>query len=250
MHIDSLTRMAQDYLRTIFKVQEWSPQPVSINELAERMEVAASTASGNVRKLAADGLVQHQPYGGVELTVAGRAAAVQMARRHRLLETFLVERLGYSWDEVHDEAENLEHAVSDTFIERIEADLGFPTHDPHGDAIPDREGVMVATNASGLADVGAGGCGVITRISDDDPAVLRYLSGHGIAVGTHVRVLERHEGPGVVSVAVTSANDDAAAAGAHAALGAVATEERIDLGLAAARTIWLGADAHQSSVRT
>ena len=109
---------------------------------------------------------------------------------------------------------------------------------------------MVATNASGLADVGAGGCGVITRISDDDPAVLRYLSGHGIAVGTHVRVLERHEGPGVVSVAVTSADDDAAPAGARAALGAVATEERIDLGLAAARTIWLGADAHQSSVRT
>lgn len=233
MHIDSLTRMAQDYLRTIFKVQEWSPEPVSINELAERMEVATSTASGNVRKLAADGLVRHQPYGGVELTAAGRAAAVQMARRHRLLETFLVERLGYSWDEVHDEAENLEHAVSDTFIERLEADLGFPTHDPHGDAIPDRDGVMVATSARSLTEVGAGGCGVITRISDDDPAVLRYLSEHGLEVGTHLRVLKVPQGAGVIRI---EAHRDGA-------------PEHIDLGIAAAHTIWLASDEHRASIR-
>ena len=246
MHIDSLTRMAQDYLRTIFKVQEWSPEPVAITELAERMEVATSTASGNVRKLAADGFVQHQRYGGVELTAAGRSAAVQMARRHRLLETFLVERLGYSWDEVHDEAENLEHAVSDTFIERIEADLGFPTHDPHGDPIPDRHGVMVVTKTRELAEAGPGGCGVITRISDDDPQVLRYLTGHGIEVGTHVRVLDVQPGAGVVRIEV-----ERAGAPEHAAEPIVEqTAEQIDLGLAAAQTIWLAADPHRTSVRT
>ncbi|MGC0272534.1 metal-dependent transcriptional regulator [Pseudactinotalea sp. Z1739] len=240
MHIDSLTRMAQDYLRTIFKVQEWHPGPVAVNELAERMGVAASTASGNVRKLVADGLVAHKPYGGVELTPAGRRAAVQMARRHRLLETFLVERLGYSWDEVHDEAEHLEHAASDTFIERIEEDLGFPTHDPHGDAIPDRDGVMVATSARMLSEVESGACGTIARISDDDPAVLRYLTGHGIEVGTHLRVHDRQEGAGVVRIVAEPL---------RAAGGDDKPAERTDLGMVAARTIWLAADSHRASIR-
>lgn len=230
--------MAQDYLRTIFKVQEWSPAPVSVNELAERMGVATSTASGNIRKLATDGFVAHQPYGGVELTESGRRAAVQMARRHRLLETFLVERLGYSWDEVHEEAEELEHACSDLFIERIEADLGFPTHDPHGDAIPNRDGVMVATSAHSLAEVEPGGCGTITRISDDDPGVLRYLTGHGIGLGSHVTVRDRHDGAGVVSISRTTAD------------GAAAGEVALDLGLAAAQAIWLTADEHTATVAT
>jgi len=232
MHIDSLTRMAQDYLRTIFKVQEWSPEPVGINELAERMGVAASTASGNIRKLVADGLVEQKPYGGATLTPAGHAAAVQMVRRHRLLETFLVERLGYSWDEVHDEAENLEHAASDMFIDRIEADLGFPAHDPHGDVIPNRDGSMVTTPARALAQVEPDSCGRITRISDDDPEVLRYLTGHGIDVGSHVRVLDRHEGAGVLRIERDG----------H--------EEPIDLGLAAAEAIWLAADDHRASITT
>lgn len=232
MHIDSLSRMAQDYLRTIFKVQEWSSEPVGINELAERMGVATSTASGNIRKLVADGLVEQKPYGGATLTPAGHAAAVQMVRRHRLLETFLVERLGYSWDEVHDEAENLEHAASDTFIDRIEADLGFPTHDPHGDVIPDRDGVMQPTSARALAQAEPGSCGRVSRISDDDPEVLRYLTGHGIDVGTHLRVLDRHEGAGVLRLE----RDGGPAP--------------IDLGLAAAEAIWLAADDHRASVTT
>lgn len=250
MHIDTLTRMAQDYLRTIFKVQEWHPGPVAVNALAERMGVAASTASGNVRKLVADGLVEHKPYGGVELTPAGRRAAVQMARRHRLLETFLVERLGYSWDEVHDEAEDLEHAASDLFIERIETDLGFPTHDPHGDPIPDRAGQMVTTSATPLTAVEPDACGTITRISDDDPSVLRYLTGHGIEVGTHLKVVDRQEGAGVVSVGVAVADDDAPVAGTPAPEGSSSAggADAVDLGLAAAGAIWLAADDHPTSI--
>lgn len=249
MHIDSLTRMAQDYLRTIFKVQEWRPAPVSVNELAERMGVATSTASGNVRKLVADGFIEHQPYGGVNLTPPGRRAALQMARRHRLLEAFLVERLGYSWDEVHEEAEDLEHAASDLFIERIEADLGYPTHDPHGDAIPDRDGVMVQTSARPLADVSPGSCGRVTRISDDDPEVLRYLTGHDIAIGSHLRVHHRNDGAGVLTIA-RSAEAAAPIAGADApgdTAGDGATSP-IDLGLSAAATIWLTADEHPESI--
>lgn len=253
MDVHSLTRVAQDYLRTIFKVQEWNPEPVGVNELAARMGVTASTASGNVRKLVADGLVVHQPYGGVELTETGRAAAVQMARRHRLLEAFLVERLGYGWDEVHDEAENLEHAASDLFIDRIETDLGFPTHDPHGDAIPDRDGQMVTTSARLLSDVEPGACGTITRISDDDPSVLRYLTGHGIDVGTHVRVRDRHDGAGVVRIQADRSVVASTGAGSGIDSGidsGSGQASAIDLGVAAAEAIWLAADAHPASVTT
>ena len=121
-----LTTVAQDYLKVIWTAQEWSLEKVSTKMLAERIGVSASTASESIRKLADQGLVDHEKYGAVTLTDAGRRAALAMVRRHRLMETFLVRELGYSWDEVHDEAEVLEHAVSDRMLDRIDAKLGSP----------------------------------------------------------------------------------------------------------------------------
>src|SRR5438270_9782934 len=137
---NELTSVAQDYLKVIWNAQEWSLEKVSTKMLAEKLGVSASTASESIRKLAEQGLVDHEKYGAVTLTESGRRAALAMVRRHRLLEAFLVKELGYSWDEVHDEAEILEHAVSDRMLDRIDAKLGHPTRDPHGDPIPAANG--------------------------------------------------------------------------------------------------------------
>ena len=130
---NELTAVAQDYLKVIWNAQEWSLEKVSTKMLAEKIGVSASTASESIRKLAEQGLVDHEKYGAVTLTESGRRAALAMVRRHRLLEAFLVKELGYSWDEVHDEAEVLEHAVSDRLVARIDAKLGYPQRDPHGE---------------------------------------------------------------------------------------------------------------------
>ncbi len=158
-----LSTVAQDYLKTIWTAQEWSHEKVSTKMLAERIGVSASTASESIRKLADQGLVHHEKYGAVTLTDAGRAAALAMVRRHRLLETFLVNELGYSWDEVHDEAEVLEHAVSDRMLMRMDAKLGFPTRDPHGDPIPAADGRVPTPPARQLSDCSDGDAGTVSE---------------------------------------------------------------------------------------
>lgn len=175
---------------------------VTTSSLAGRVGVSASSASGMVRKLAGLGLVTHRPYGAVELTDDGLALALEMIRRHRLIELFLAETLGYSWDEVHDEAETMEHAVSDRFIERVYARLGEPTRDPHGDPIPALDGRISGPATRRLADLEPGTEGVIARVSDADPNLLRYLSEHDIELGAPIRVVERQPfgGPLVVRV--------------------------------------------------
>ena len=147
-----LSSVAQDYLKVIWTAQEWSQEKVSTKLLAERMSVSASTVSEAVRKLADQGLVEHARYGSITLTEDGRRAAIAMVRRHRLIETFLVNELGYGWDEVHDEAEVLEHAVSETLMERIDAKLGHPDRDPHGDPIPSVDGAVPTPPARQLSD--------------------------------------------------------------------------------------------------
>ena len=180
--------------------------------LAERIGVSASTASESIRKLADQGLVHHEKYGAVTLTDAGRAAALAMVRRHRLLETFLVNELGYSWDEVHDEAEVLEHAVSDRMLMRMDAKLGFPTPDPHGHPIPARA-------LSGIPDLPR----TVARISDADPEMLRYFDTVGINLDSQVRVLARRDFAGMISVQVDRAN----------------SSTTVDLGSPAAQAIWI-----------
>ena len=154
--------------------------------LAGRLGVGPSTVSETVRRLADSGLVTHQPYGAVELTADGERHALAVVRRHRLIETFLVEVLGYGWDEVHDEAEVLEHAVSDLFVERIAAQLGHPRRDPHGDPIPGADGSLDIPAASVLWDVEPGEWAV-ARISDADPELLRYLESVGLVLDAPLR---------------------------------------------------------------
>lgn len=225
--------MTQDYLQAIWKAAEWNPGPVTINDLAARLEVTVSTVSSGIKRLRADGLVRHKRYGTVELTDTGRQAAVQMVRRHRLLETYLVERLGYTWDQVHDEAQHLEHAVSDFFIDRVDTELGGPHRDPHGDAIPTVDGIVNAPQAERLSQLEQGLCGTISRISDEKPELLRYLSQHGLGLDAHVRVYEVRDFAGIVSLGKTAPTDEA--------------EVPLELGITAAESIWITPDAHRRS---
>ncbi|GAA4392620.1 manganese-binding transcriptional regulator MntR [Tsukamurella soli] len=222
--------MTQDYLKRIWTAQEWSPAKVSTKSLAESLGVSASTASEAIRKLADQGLVNHAKYGAVTLTDAGRSAAVTMVRRHRLLETFLVSELGYGWDEVHDEAEVLEHAVSDRFLSRLDERLGFPERDPHGDPIPKADGTIAAPDARPLTELEAGESGTVARISDADPEMLRYFEEVGIAPDARVQVVELRRFLGTVAVRV---GDDGDGASTPAAL--------LDLGDIAAESIWIRA---------
>jgi DtxR family Mn-dependent transcriptional regulator len=219
-----LTAVAQDYLKVIWTAQEWSLEKVSTKMLADRIGVSASTASESIRKLAEQGLVDHAKYGAVTLTDAGRRAALAMVRRHRLLETFLVNELGYGWDEVHDEAEVLEHAVSDRLMARIDAKLGFPSRDPHGDPIPATDGQVPTPPARQLWACRDGDTGTVARISDSDPEMLRYFDSVGINLDSRLRVLTRREFAGMISVSIESAE------------GATTT---VELGSPAAQAIWV-----------
>jgi DtxR family Mn-dependent transcriptional regulator len=221
---NELTAVAQDYLKVIWNAQEWSLEKVSTKMLAEKLGVSASTASESIRKLAEQGLVDHEKYGAVTLTESGRRAALAMVRRHRLLEAFLVKELGYSWDEVHDEAEVLEHAVSDRLVARIDAKLGFPQRDPHGDPIPGSDGQVPTPPARQLWSCDDGDAGTVARISDADPEMLRYFDSIGISLDSRLRVLTRREFAGMISVVVESAD------------GVPTT---VDLGSPAAQAIWM-----------
>ena len=213
-----LSAVTQDYLKVVWSAREWSEQPVTTKMLATRLGVGASTVSETVRRLADAGLVTHQPYGAIELTADGERHALAVVRRHRLIETFLVEVLGYGWDEVHDEAEVLEHAVSDLFVERVSAQLGHPRRDPHGDPIPGADGTLDVPAATVLWDAEPGEWAV-ARISDADPGLLRYLESVALLLDAAVTVVERRTVAGVISIRVDG--------------------RTVDLGEVAARAIWL-----------
>lgn len=190
MSVSELSPSTQNYLKVMWALTEWSSKPITPSLIAERTGLKLSSVSDAVRNMSQKGLVNHAPYGNVELTHTGRQFAVEMIRRHRLIEAFLVRVLDYSWDQVHDEAEKLEHAVSDFMINRIDEYLGYPTRDPHGDPIPRPDGTVVIPEARPLTLVGASGLVTVERISDADPALLQFFATHGIVVGTHLDVSE------------------------------------------------------------
>lgn len=165
---------------------EWQPDPITPSQLAARLERVPSTVTEMVKKLGAAGLVEHAPYGAVTLTASGLREALRMVRRHRLVETLLVEQYGYGWDEVHDEAEVLEHALSDRLLEAIDARLGHPVRDPHGDPIPRTDGRVERPDAVLLSTLSAGSRGQVARISDRDAEVLRDLAAAGITLDSPV----------------------------------------------------------------
>ena len=203
--VTDLSSVTQDYLKVIWTSQEWAEVKVTTKMLAESLGVSASTASEAIRKLAEQGLVSHAKYGAVTLTDEGRTAAIDMVRRHRLLETFLVRELGYGWDEVHDEAEILEHAVSDRMLARLDAKLGFPERDPHGDPIPRTDGSVPTPDAGLLSDLDTGQSGRVARISDDDPNMLRYFDEVGVALDSILTIREKRPFAGTISVAIDNA---------------------------------------------
>lgn len=210
----------QNYVKVIWSLQEWSDVPISPTRISEGVGVRLSTVSDALRKLADLALVEHVRYGSVSLTDRGREHAVAMIRRHRLLETFLVQIIGYEWDEVHDEADRLEHAVSDKLISRIDRTLGFPTRDPHGDPIPAADGRVHRPDAVVLAEAEAP-CQVrVERISDSDNEMLQYFASCGIVVDAELAVLAPEPYSDTVTVRVTGR--DAA----------------VRLGQTAARSVW------------
>jgi DtxR family transcriptional regulator, Mn-dependent transcriptional regulator len=190
----------ENYAKAIYSLQHRTGEPVATNDLADRLQVTPASASGMIKKLADQGLVEHVPYRGVQLTHDGEQVALEVLRHHRLLELYLVEQLGVPWDRVHEEAEALEHVISEDLEARIAAKLGNPTHDPHGDPIPDAKLQIDESSTRSLADLEAGDRGQFVRVSDSDPAMLRYLSERGVALGDALEVLDRQPFGGPLTV--------------------------------------------------
>lgn len=216
--------VVEDYVKVIYSHTEWQPEPITPSVLAARLGLAASSVTEMVKKLAASGLVSHVPYGAVQLTADGRALALRMLRRHRLIETWLVGSFGYGWDEVHVEAEVLEHALSDRLLEAIADELGDPVRDPHGDPIPRADGTVEQPDAVLLQDAPEGFSGPVARISDRDPALLRHLHREGVTLDTVIEVVERRPFGGVISIRAAVSGSEASA---------------LDLGGETAASIWL-----------
>ncbi|MCG7232677.1 metal-dependent transcriptional regulator [Corynebacterium propinquum] len=193
MHIGELPQRTQEYLKLLWGISERAGESggqasVSLSELSRRAQQKNSTTSEAIKRLQSRGLVEHEPYSGVRLTELGARLAVTMIRRHRLIETFLVETLGYTWDEIHADADLLEHAATDRFIDRIDELLNFPTRDPHGDPIPSADGRVEDLGVMSLAECTPGLPVIIEQVNDEDPELLRYLAAHGIAPGSKVCV--------------------------------------------------------------
>jgi DtxR family transcriptional regulator, Mn-dependent transcriptional regulator len=198
---EQLSAAVQDYAKAIYTL-EARDGAVSTTALADRLEVRPGSVSGMLRKLVALGLAEHEPYRGVRLTERGRAVALEVIRHHRLLELFLVESLGMGWEEVHAEAERLEHVLSEQLEELIAAKLGDPSLDPHGDPIPSRELAIAADESRMLYSLEPGESATFTRVSDAEPEMLRFLTERGIAPGAHVELIERQPFDGPVYVRV------------------------------------------------
>ncbi|HTP22624.1 MAG TPA: metal-dependent transcriptional regulator [Solirubrobacteraceae bacterium] len=191
------SQAVQDYTKAIYALELREGEAVSTNALADRLGVTAASASGMVKRLDELGLVEHQPYRGVSLTDNGRRVALEVIRHHRLLELYLVKSLGVPWDRVHQEAEVLEHVLSEELEELIAEKLGDPTHDPHGDPIPTRELTIEEGSTISLQALEVGDRGMFARVSDSDPEMLRFLAERGIAPGDELEVIEKQpfDGP-------------------------------------------------------
>ncbi len=183
------TAVAEDYLRTIYKLQQ-NEGDVTTSRLASAMNVSSASASDMLKKLAYDKLVRYRPYYGASLTDQGLAIALAVTRKHRLWEMFLVETLGFSWDEVHAIADKLEHYTPALLEKRIDEKLGFPTVDPHGDPIPRSDGEIHHSNVALLADLALNTPAVVSRVSDDNPEILQYLAKIGMKLGQRIVVRE------------------------------------------------------------
>jgi DtxR family transcriptional regulator, Mn-dependent transcriptional regulator len=211
----------EDYAKAIYALARRGDGTVTTTALAERLSVTPASVSSMVKKLAERGLAAHTPYHGVRLTAAGERLALSVMRQHRLLETYLVEHLGVPPDRVHEDAEALEHVLSDDLVDRIAAKLNNPTHDPHGDPIPTADLVIDEGTTTSLAEMQPGDRGRFVRISDADPEMLRYLEKLEVRLGDHAEILDRQPFGGPLTVRFGGAR--------HTLGGALAAAMRIEL---------------------
>ena len=194
-----LSQSVEDYLKAIYLL-EIDENPATTNNIAEALSVSSASVTNMFKKLAKLKLINHKSYRGAELTEAGEKIALEVIRHHRLLELYLKEMMGYSWDEVHDEAEKLEHHISEQFEDRIAELLNDPTHDPHGDPIPSKEGVVPEMASLAITDAKENESYIIGRVKDQDPELLRYLEKTGIIPGVKVEVIEKAPFNGPVKI--------------------------------------------------
>lgn len=200
-HQPELTGPVEDYLKAIYDLERGAGS-AGTNEIAARLAIAPASVSGMLKRLAEQGLISHERYRGVRLTDEGRRAALRTIRRHRVIEAYLAQALGYPWDRVHDEAERLEHAASDELIDRMAAAIGQPLHDPHGAPIPSREGMVDERELASLASRLPGDSVRVIRVGDKDAERLRYLAELGITPGTVIRVLARAPFGGPITLVI------------------------------------------------
>jgi DtxR family Mn-dependent transcriptional regulator len=200
--MSSISAHVEDYAKAVYALEAREGEAVSTTDLAERLGVNPASVSGMVRKLSELGLVEHERYHGVRLTDEGRRVALEVLRHHRLIELFLAREFGMSWDRVHDEAEVLEHVLSEELEELISARLGNPTLDPHGDPIPSPTFEIDEGDARSLDELRVGSRGRFVRVSDSDPEMLRYLADSGIGLGDRLEVIGRQPFGGPVFVRV------------------------------------------------
>ena len=200
----AITPAMEDYLKIIYKLQHETDK-VTTQSISEQMKVQSPSVTNMVKRMAELHLVEYAPYRGVLLTVSGKKAALEVLRHHRLLELYLKEALGYSWDEVHEEADRLEHSISEEFEARIDRALGHPTTDPHGDPIPTPDGEIRPLSDLLLGDLEVGDGAIIERVCDRDPEKLRYLGQLGLYPSARVQVIERFPFDGPVRVQVGDA---------------------------------------------
>jgi len=200
-----LTRSVEDYLKSIYHLSSQGGFATT-SDIAAMLEVAPPSVSGMMKRLSETGLIEHVPYRGVQLTHQGRHAALQMIRRHRILEVYLTQQLGYDWGDVHDEAERLEHAVSEKLIDRMAGALGDPRYDPHGAPIPTAAGEIEEAELVTLAAAAVGATLLLRQVGgrDENPARLRYLAEQGLIPGTRLTVVERQPFNGPVTVRIGS----------------------------------------------
>ena len=194
-----LTRSVEDYLKAIYHLSSQGGFATT-SDIAAMLEVAPPSVSGMMKRLSETGLIEHVPYRGVQLTHQGRHAALQMIRRHRILEVYLTQQLGYDWGDVHAEAERLEHAVSEKLIDRMAGALGDPRYDPHGAPIPTAAGEIEEAELVNLAEAEVGATLLLRQVGDENPARLRYLAEQGLTPGTRMTVLDRQPFNGPITV--------------------------------------------------
>lgn len=195
----SLSQSVEDYLKVIY-VLESEGSGATTNNIAEMMEVSSASVTNMLKRLAGLNLIEHKSYKGAKLTEAGRKIALEILRHHRLLELYLKEIMGYGWDEVHEEAEKLEHHISEQFEDKIAELLNHPTHDPHGDPIPTKDGVVPEMASLPLAEAELEHPYIIGRVKDQDPELLRYLEKIGVIPGVKIKILEKAPFDGPIRV--------------------------------------------------